>query len=195
MCLAILKPAKVSIPTQNLRNGWIANPDGAGYAYVHKGKVVVKKGYSKLQDFLKDIEADFKVHKASPFLIHFRIRSMGDKSTGNTHPFPVKGGVMIHNGTINGTGATYQTGESDTCLFAKKFSENLSVDFVMGNKAELTEALGTWNKLAFLYDNGQTVIVNESAGVWRDDVWYSNHSFSSMPTAAGAYGMHDMYED
>lgn len=191
MCLAILKPAKVSITEDRLRNGWIANPDGAGYAFVHKGKVVTKKGYTKLQDFLTDIEADFKKHKNSHFAIHFRIRSSGEKSPEMTHPFPVAGGVVIHNGSITGTGAEYGTGESDTCKFANKFKENLTFDFVVNHKADLNEAMGKWNKLVFLYDTGQYVIINDNEGVWDGDVWFSNHTFKPRPT--GIYSS-DMYE-
>lgn len=183
MCLAILKPAKVSIPEECLRNGWIANPDGGGYAFVHKGKVVVRKGYTKLQDFLKDFNEDIKKYKSSPFVIHFRIRSMGDKTPENTHPFPITGGVMIHNGTLNGTGAIYQQGPSDTSLFAEKFKDHLNMRFVLDHKAELAEAIGRYNKFVFLYDNGQAAIVNEDSGVWRDDVWYSNYTFCSRPVS------------
>lgn len=183
MCLAIYKPAKVSIPEESLRNGWIANPDGAGYAFVHKGKVVIRKGYTKLTDFLKDFNEDVKKHKNSAFVIHFRIRSMGDKTPENTHPFPVEGGVMIHNGTLNGTGAIYQSGPSDTRLFSEKFKDKLNLKFVLGHRAELAEAIGRYNKFVFLYDNGQGVIVNEDAGQWRDDVWYSNFSFCNRPAS------------
>ena len=195
MCLAIFKPAKVSIPVEHLRDGWIANPDGGGYAFIHKGKMVTKKGFTKLQEFLKSIEEDFKKHKGSPFVIHFRIRSAGDKSTENMHPFPIAGGVVIHNGTIQGTGAKYADGPSDTKLFAEKFKDNLTFKFTSEHKRELCEALGSWNKLVFLYETGNVVIVNEDKGVWRDDVWYSNYTFSPRPSNAPGSCSAGLYDE
>lgn len=184
MCLAIYKPGKLAIPVEHLRDGWIANPDGGGYAYIHEGKVVINKGFVKLQEFLKSYESDFKKHKDSPFLIHFRIRSMGDKSEDNTHPFPIDGGAVIHNGSLQGTGAQYQQGPSDTRLFAEKFKSNLSFKFMNEHKGEFGQAVGAYNKLVFLYETGQVVIVNEDRGVWRNDIWYSNHTFTPRPSSA-----------
>lgn len=189
MCLAIVKPINQTIPLQHLQQGWIYNPDGAGYAFTRDGKVVIKKGYSKLKEFLKDYDNDVKDNEASAFLVHFRIRTMGDKSDENTHPFTIPNGAMIHNGSLTGTGSIFDKGGSDTSLFAARFGKHLSYDFVYNKNKELTEAIGTYNKLAMLYDDNRYVIVNEEAGHWNDGVWYSNAGYVKHS------GSYDMYED
>lgn len=178
MCLAIFKPGKLIIPEDALRRGWQGNSDGAGFAYVRGGKVVIEKGFMTVKAFLEAYNTAFKANKKSPMLIHFRIRSQGDKSEANTHPFPIKGGALIHNGTLDGTGSKYMEGKSDTALFAEQLGERLDFDTVSAHKKDLGDALG-WNKVVLLYDNGNHVIINESMGHWENDVWFSNHSYSA----------------
>lgn len=176
MCLAIFKPAKVNIPKSALENGWQHNPDGAGFGYVYKGKMHTTKGLMTLKDFLSAYKMASSRHKDSPFVVHFRIRSQGDKSSDNTHPFPIPNGLLIHNGNIDGTGAEYDKGASDTALFAKRFGEKFTYPFLLQNKAGLEQIIG-YNKLVFLFNNSKHVIVNEKEGVWADDVWYSNKTY------------------
>ena len=178
MCLAIFKPAKSNITEDILSQGWLGNSDGAGFAYVHKGKVVISKGYMKLQEFLEAYRTASKLHAKSPFIIHFRIKSMGAKNEDNTHPFPIEGGALIHNGTLTGTKAEWDKGPSDTALFAQRYFSHLSYAEVHANKEEFEEAV-VYNKIAMLYNSGQYIILNEKNGVWHNDVWYSNHSFKA----------------
>lgn len=177
MCLAIVQPVGSTIPIPHLQQGWVHNPDGAGYAFVKDDEVVVKKGYSKLKEFLKDYTADVRDNEGSAFLLHFRIRTMGDRSDENTHPFIIPGGAMIHNGSLTGTAAKYNEGPSDTSAFASKFGSHLNYDFVYNKAKELGDAIGKYNKLAMLYNTNRYVIVNEEEGVWQDRVWYSNSSY------------------
>lgn len=178
MCLAIFKPADSVIPEANLVLGWESNPDGAGFAYVKDGSVVVEKGFMKLKDFMSNYRECSKANRSSPFIIHFRIRSLGSKEKDNTHPFIIDGGALIHNGTISGTGADYNRGYSDTKIFSDTFKSNLTYEFVSNNINSLEEALG-YNKIVILYDNGKHKIINEKSGHWKDDVWYSNTSYVS----------------
>jgi predicted glutamine amidotransferase len=187
MCLAIFKPADAVLPEDSIREGWLGNSDGGGYAFVHKGKVVTRKGFKTLKDFLASYNIDSKKYKKSPFVVHFRIRSMGDRSAENTHPYPIAGGVLIHNGTLDGTGATYDKGESDTAKFCKMFGDKLTNEWVAAHKKELEQAV-TYNKFVLLYDNGDTHIINESAGNWYEGVWYSNFSWKPRPVYTGGHG-------
>ncbi len=189
MCLAILKPAKASISDDILRAGWIANPDGAGYAYVYKKKMVINKGFTTLKDFLASYKDASAVFKTSPFLIHFRIRSMGDKDMANTHPFPImnNSAALIHNGTISGTGAKPSVGESDTALFVKRFGDDLDFDTITKNQKDWDDAVG-YNKIAILYNDSRHAIINERSGFWNDDVWYSNQSYKTAMSSSGSSG-------
>ena len=176
MCLAIAKPAGVAVPEANLHAGWISNSDGGGFAFIKDGKVEIRKGFDKWKSFLESYTKAAEENKDSPFAIHFRIRSTGGKEMGNTHPFRYAHGCVIHNGTISGTGADTYKGETDTQRFIQKFGSHFTYDFVKEHLKDLTEAIG-YNKLVFLYPDKRILIVNESGGLWHDDVWYSNHSF------------------
>lgn len=176
MCLAILRTSGATIPEDAIRQGWISNSDGGGFAYVKNNKVQVSKGFMKLVDFLEAYNKAVKENHSSPFLIHFRIRSQGDTSPDNTHPFVIPTGAMIHNGTIDGTGAHYGKGPSDTKLFVDKFKDSLNYDFLNENKPALNTVL-RFNKLVFLFNDSKHLILNESLGKWNQGVWYSNNSY------------------
>lgn len=188
MCLAIVKPASAVISSDNLRNGWLANPDGGGYAYVKEGKVVISKGFRKLKDFMAAYTEDSIRNANSPFLVHFRICSLGEVSDDNTHPYPIDNGALIHNGTLTGTGARYGTGPSDTKLFSQRYRDALSFDFVQKYKPKWDTAL-SGSKLCMLYEDGRYQIVNEKDGVWDGGIWYSNRSY------LGSLGRQRPWED
>lgn len=178
MCLAIYKPAKIDIPEQHLRNAWQTNSDGAGFAYIDKGKVVIDKGYMFLKDFLDAYSKATKQFKSSPFLVHFRIRTKGDKTGTNTHPFQINGGALIHNGSIDGTSAHFSNGPSDTALFVKEFADKLTYEFVSKNITALEGAVDN-NKIVLMWaDPSQRIILNEKRGEWVGDIWYSNNSYA-----------------
>lgn len=183
MCLIILKPAKAVLPEKHVREGWISNPDGGGYAFAHRNKVVTRKGITTLKEFQEAFNADSKQYKKSPFVLHFRIRTHGDKTAQNTHPFEIADGVLAHNGSLDGTGAIYGTGPSDTNLFCKAVGDKLTLEWVKANLARLSSTV-SYNKFVMLYKGGQYQIVNEKDGVWLNDVWYSNHTFKPRPAYA-----------
>jgi predicted glutamine amidotransferase len=176
MCLAIVKPAKATIPEAHLHAGWLANSNGAGFAYVDKGEVVIKNKFMKYKEFLEAYSEAAQSHKKSTFLVHFRITSQGDSSADNTHPFPIRDGALIHNGTIYGTGASYNKGPSDTNLFARRYFNVLTYEFVSKHRKDLEELLD-YNKIAILYKDNTYQILNMGKGEWKDDVWYSNPTY------------------
>lgn len=190
MCLAILKPGNASVPEEHLRQGWIHNSDGAGFAYIKKGKVQIKKGFSYLKDFLDAYEETVKKFPKSPMLIHFRIRSQGDRTPENTHPFRINGGALCHNGTINGTNTVFNSGPSDTRVFAEKLDGKVDKKVLADHKADWDKALD-WNKVAFLFDDGSFHIINEHMGHWRDGVWYSNNGYERSGLPASSSYMFD----
>lgn len=177
MCLAIVKPSKAVIPPDHFKQGWISNPDGGGYGFIDKeGKTVVRKGFGKLKEMEDAYEKDSKQYTDSPFLVHFRICTMGAKDDDNTHPFVIDNGLLIHNGTITGTEASYGKGKSDTALFAESVSKAFTYSFVKEHGKELSDLLG-YNKVAMLFKDKSYYILNESAGHWVNDVWYSNRGY------------------
>lgn len=176
MCLAIYKPANSTVSEDHLTCGWRHNPGGAGFAYVHKNKVEISKGFMKLQEFLEAYREAVHKNKKSPFLIHFRIPSMGHSGPDNTHPFQFKYGALIHNGTMYGTGASHGVGKSDTAMFAERYGDRLTYETVEKYKEDMNEAL-SYNKVVLLYHDSRYQILNEKEGVWLKGAWFSNKFF------------------
>ena len=196
MCLAIFKPPGKDVSEAKLKGGWQSNPGGAGFAFVKGKKVVTQKGFMKLQDFLEAYNIARQKNKKSPFLIHFRIPSMGDSTAVNTHPFPFGGvnellnnsftsnAALIHNGTIYGTGAVHGAGPSDTAKFTERYGPKLTFVNVEENKKYIDLALG-YNKVVILYNDGSHQILNEKEGHWMDGVWFSNRYFLTAAERIG----------
>jgi len=120
MCLiAICVKKKPS--AEIIRAGWESNSHGAGIAFLNRKtrQAEYLKSISSADDLIKVVEAT-----PLPFVLHFRLASVGGKDELLTHPFEVtekselkKSGsaekLLIHNGT-----------ESDwkKCLFAADIS-------------------------------------------------------------------------
>ena len=181
MCIGVLIPPGMVIDENIIRLCMTRNPDGNGIAYINKKGIVESE---KSIDFSEGGKAKFisryyelarQKHTAKhPMLLHFRVATQGAISQNNCHPFKVKGGVLIHNGTLfystNGRWAE----QSDTGMFAERYGEKLSHEFVEEHKEQLGIVLGH-NKLAFLYDGGMTSVINEKN--WdksKDGVLFSN---------------------
>ena len=93
-------------PTEDqIRGCFQTNPDGAGFAWRENGKVKWLKGIVDV-DYCQQMVKDLPL----PYIAHFRIASVGGKSTSLTHPFPLEmqvplelkgeidGQVLFHNG-------------------------------------------------------------------------------------------------
>ena len=188
MCIAIYVPAGAKVSQEHLHNGWCANSDGGGMAYIRSNKVKVVKSLMKWKDWWEAWQAAREANPNSPFLAHFRIRSAGANDADNTHPFKLKTGAMIHNGTLTGSGADWVSGLSDTRRFVDKFGEHLTYDNVLKHKQAIEEAID-YNKLVFLFNNGKGVIINEKGGQWHEGAWFSTGAFRARPNH-GMYGGH-----
>jgi glutamine phosphoribosylpyrophosphate amidotransferase len=190
MCIAIVQTAGKSVTDAQLWRGWTINGDGAGFAYVdpRQKKVVIKKGFLKFNEFQKAYrEAVTNFGETSPFLVHMRIGTSGQNSEANTHPFEIKpqvgpAGAMIHNGILFTPSGAWRGSDddrkSDTRVVANALNNILVLEDIINAKEMLGRAIGGGNKLAFLYDTGDYVIINEGAGHWNDGIWYSNGSCS-----------------
>lgn len=185
MCVAIVANQGAVVPNDRLWQGWSRNRDGGGFAYVKDGEVVIEKGFMEYNKFQKAYEKAAEKYAAeSPFLVHMRITTSGGTSKVNTHPFKIKGGAMIHNGVMFTPTGEENRGKSDTRIFAERFHNILQLEDVLAAGEDIIDAVGSYNKLAFLYDDRRYAILNEQAGYWLNDVWYSNRSCD----VRGGYG-------
>ena len=139
MCIAVYKPAGVTIPDATLQRCWNRNPHGAGIVYpTGNGRVKVHKTL--------DRDEFTKLWKLVPndrnVVVHFRYATHGRVGMRNTHPFTVAPGLVVaHNGIIHETADEANDFRSDTRFF---------VDRV------LTPAWREWGTDGFedrLYDN------------------------------------------
>ncbi len=178
MCQLIVKPAGVTISVDVLRDAWRANDDGAGFAYRdEKGVVYLVKGFFKFKKFWHH----YRKFQHLDALIHFRFATHGEKVVENCHPFVVAEQAVIgHNGILYSYQPIGVDKRSDTRVFVDSFltpaltaSKLSPAEFFAcpGVKA-LIETHTRGSKFAVLSPSGFTIF-NESAGTWKDGVWYS----------------------
>lgn len=177
MCVAILAPKGKVLTPKQLWAGWCSNGDGGGIAYLDKeGKVRISKGFMEYNPFEKEYErlvTEFGLN--GPMLIHMRIRSAGDKSKENTHPFPIKNGALIHNGTMFHPRPEGKVHKCDSRVFAETLFNILTPEDVKDAKKDLEDAVG-YNKIAMMWDGGEYALLNESNWYDIDGIYHSNQS-------------------
>ncbi len=161
-----------------------SNRDGGGIAYVANGKVEISKGFFVFGQFMAEYKRLFDLYgKDNPMLIHFRIATQGMVNKNNCHPFPIKGGALIHNGSLWNIGGT-QAKVSDTRDFASTVHNILNYEDVSECVDELGKAINSWNKVAMLYDNGKTIVLNKYKWYEDDGILYSHSGYKGYSPKA-----------
>lgn len=179
MCIIALKPEKKIFSRTQLKTMWDNNPDGAGFMYAEGGKVHIIKGLMTLDALCAAME---QVGQARKMVIHFRIKTHGAVSGALTHPFWITKDKlgMVHNGVIRALVNETSENESDTAVFARKFSAAYQ-DPITAIKHEfhrdMLESYIGFSKMVFMDETGATYILNEALGEWHGNVWYSNDKY------------------
>lgn len=189
MCIIAIKPAGVKISNTKLFNMWMNNPHGAGFMYAKDGKLVTVKGLMTFPDLLTAYQSvqDEKV------VLHYRWRTHGLISKRLTHPFMVNDNIgMVHNGVIPRMQATRK--ESDTSVYARLLKERAfdpmtHLDDLENRISTLIEV--AYSRLVFMNGDGKIRVVNSQMGHWKDDCWYSNHSYIAASLYDKRHGMAD----
>lgn len=172
MCIAIVKPAASKLSEELLRTCFTNNPDGAGFAIRAEGGMQVHKGFFKIEDFL----AAYAAHNVNDLdaLVHFRITTRGSEDAENCHPFAIGNGALVHNGTINGLGKVGE-GKSDTQIFAEMiYREDIAT---LTRLKPIIEDYLTYNRVAVMDNDGNTIVFNEKDWITVDGVMYSNDGY------------------
>jgi len=150
VCVAILKPAGIKVPSKEIfEASFSSNPDGAGIGFpVSKEdgskKIRIVKGLQTFKEFWEKFEELNSTYNFEnlPLLLHFRIGTHGSKaSPAHTHPFPVVESytemceletecdfAALHNGIFRFTGGndsfytsrSYSTWDYETGAYVKK---------------------------------------------------------------------------
>lgn len=204
MCIIVYKDEGVDLPTDTvLRTCFRNNPDGAGYMYRNQdGTISVRKGYMTSESLIQSLHSINNV-KDKEMVIHFRYGTHGEKSPGNTHPFPITNMIhqlrrlrlnsidsaLVHNGIIAGMSHKNAT-LSDTMCLVK----------IMANESEQSayvQQILTYGKFIIM-DRIETRIYGEFYEDPDTGLLYSNEGYKPVMyyTSGGKwYSMADLTEN
>jgi len=185
MCVIAIKPIESKLTRKEIYNCWSNNLDGAGFMYTDPGtgKIHIHKElYSFARFYRKYRKAELKHGAETPFVLHFRRKTIGDVNIGNTHPFRISAKVAFcHNGSINfpmSDKVPKNEDISDTRWFCRLILMGLSPEFYRNRSTMiLLQDFSPKSKMVFLDHKGRVTISNEEAGIWDDHRWFSNNSF------------------
>lgn len=185
MCLLIFSPdiKKSTISMEDLKRGFEKNDDGAGLAYIKNRRVIIDKGYFKFESFKNAYERIVRSIEG-PLMIHFRMATSGKMDHANSHPMSIFDGTLCmgHNGVFSEL-SYKDSAISDTVRLANLLRD-IGWEFPYNaHQEKMIELIcGSYNKLVFLDNMGRYIIINEAAGTWRNETWYSNTmSFGYTP--------------
>jgi hypothetical protein len=190
MCLAIYKPAGVSIPKEHLEQGFENNSDGAGLCFPYNRRVEILKGFFAFESFYKT----YLDVQAYPLLVHFRLRTSGNKDEVNCHPWRIDDKhAMIHNGVLDhpSTATRSDTGCFTEDILKPLWAQNRQWWRTRASRRVMEMAIGRTNKIAVLDHKGHCVIWGEAEGEWKDGVWYSNSSYDYRGYYGAAWSNED----
>lgn len=189
MCL-IVAARYGKLDEESIRYAYLNNDDGAGFAYAKNNHIIIEKGFFDVEELIKSYN---EVPDYCPHILHFRKTSKGTTNAYNCHPFlPHPNIAFAHNGTLSSVESDINF--SDTYNLSSKILTDIFKDegVAMMERASfqwlITEAMGRFNKLAFLTNQGRILIINEDAtGAHWDctntsDIWYSNYSYMFYTT-------------
>ena len=184
MCVAIIKPAGVELPADDiLERCFIHNPDGAGLAVPYGNEFYISKGYFNFEEYLDIVKEEVTTDEMA--FLHMRIATMGEVNASNCHPFVVTDdyermsaievsnaeSVMMHNGTFDMNNENLQV--SDTMTFNKAVY-SAGIDPFAEQSRFLIEQIAGVCRVA--YAKGDEVV---TFGNWTDHegCLYSNDSY------------------
>lgn len=197
MCIIASKPANIAMPDETIiTRMWNINPDGAGFMYTDRGKVHIRKGFMKLEDFLSAIETlSKKVNLTDvPMVMHFRITTHGGTCPENTHPFPISDSIkMLTRTSLTTNIGVAHNGVIHSVIPRKGISDTM--EYIASQLAPLSRALPTWytnkdaialvenaikSKLAVLDNKGRITLLGDF--IESNGISYSNRSFEPSYT-------------
>lgn len=192
MCVGISIGKDVEAPSNDILEQCAqVNKDGAGIAWIEKGRVRWAKGFGvpnydkKKERTLEHMYAMIRKIGVGPLLIHFRITSVGQTCPQLTHPFPVTRDaqtdidgyadqVIIHNGHWTTWDDKLFGWSGGSKLPRGLWSDSRAIAYFLNRFGEvfLNHGLPNYNKLATLRADGDMWQWNG----WDrlDNVCYSN---------------------
>lgn len=203
MCILAVATAGAMFPRETLEDMFLANPDGAGWAYAKDGKIYFSKGYTSANKFIKAV---LKLPEDAERMVHCRIATHGGVSKELTHPFPVSesyakmemlsgvlssGYILAHNGILSNF--TPDKSHSDTEELVRCLA-NLKCDIMGAEMRDIINALVHGSRVAILNTDGK---INRYGTGWTqiDGIWYSNTYFRGRSAYRSAYSRAYNWDD
>lgn len=186
MCMLTYLPAGSQPDVDALGNGASNNDDGHGYGIIADGRIITGRGMHA-SAVIEEFTALRRLHPEGPALFHSRFATHGQVTEANNHPFPVGGDertVMAHNGVLPEDAQPAKGDDrSDTRIAADEIfpSAQFSSFDHPETRGLIERWLGRTNKIVILTTDPRYhhsgYIFNEQAGLWHDNIWYSNNDF------------------
>lgn len=182
MCLLMVTMGQLP-KREYLENACFNNEDGFGYAVNHGDHIVSGRGMKvdrTIDRFFEEMESN----PNAVGMFHARYTTHGTTHIDNNHPFRVGGRKDIllgHNGMLP---VALKKGDkrSDTRVFAEDLLPSMGIE-VLDDKSYFKQ-LEDWargSKVAVLSTAPElrdpVYILNESAGHWDKDIWWSNDTY------------------
>lgn len=212
MCIILTCDPDRRPTSETIETCWVANPDGAGYAYATGDKVVISKGYMDLDDFEWALR---HVPENVPLILHFRIGTSGGYGPEVTHPYPVTSSLealhaldveapvaIAHNGILPYPSDDAQ-GISDTVAYVMRVVSRVArqrpvIDhggLCRSSKARRTLRLTSkGSRLALIDAAGHLLRIGEGWETVRPGVYASNGGWCYKPHYASLYGRFGYYD-
>jgi hypothetical protein len=170
MCL-IIQGSKSSIGKDILADAYDSNQDGWGIMYSYRQKLKVTRGFT-LENLYRALE---KVPDVEIF-VHLRMRTHGDISQGNLHPYRVTNDLyLMHNGIadVHRPYSSWSDTKAVVALITPLVKSNPLVIFTPGFQ-KLFEPISKGSRFVFLHSSGRHLIFNRNQGIEYQDLWCSN---------------------
>ena len=138
MCIICVSKPGVRQPDENtIRTMFYRNPHGAGYMFARDGRVEIRKGFMRLDEYLRAIREEHFT-AADSVVYHFRISTQAGVNPEMTHPFPLSNQParlrqldlrcrigVAHNGIIRLTSDPNNDQYSDTAIFITDYLSHI----------------------------------------------------------------------
>ena len=190
MCIICVSRSGVRQPGEaTIRAMFLNNPHGAGYMFARDGRVEIRKGFMRLDEYLRAIREE-RFTAADSVVYHFRISTQAGVNPEMTHPFPLSNQPgrlrrldqscrigVAHNGIIRLTSDPDNEHYSDTAIFITGY-----LSHIIRRRADLRDQrkLNTIYQLAqskFAIMDGGGYVATVGAFIHERGLLFSNGSY------------------
>lgn len=174
MCVIIFIPRGESITREEMIKAWNRNSDGAGYCMQKDGKVEMKRGFMKRNEFIDEVEQYIGKYNIA---LHFRISTSKAVNPLQTHPYMIEN-VSKMEGTTDG-GVACMNGVVK-CDYNKREKWNDTMNYIVDKREtfkvinkDIIDMMEDSTSAKWLLMKPRTVLMSKGFKE-KDGRWYSN---------------------